>query len=271
MDQCRSYTERDVACLPPRWRVLLTGIKAGLKITPLLEAIQILYEDIPPLRMGGDFIVKQLELKVCQAKQEINQQIPDQDVVAGRALFDTIDSDGDGSISDTELAAFREEVEANPLLGGWHDPSHKAHDSIQHAVLDIMEELDKDGDNHINFPEFLAGASRLLSVDNTGPLTSEQTKTILNAILPSHLLKTGPGFAGQHDERFDEIVQFILALEQQRLAKESNDRLEIVLQGSFAAAKDPEVLAALRFVFNEIKLIRIAGEMIFVIVRRFVR
>jgi len=251
--------------------VLLTGIKAGLKITPLLEAIKILYEDIPPLRMGGHFIVKQLELKVCQAKQEINQQIPDQDVVAGRALFDTIDSDGDGSISDTELAAFREEVESNPLLGGWHDPSHKAHDSIQHAVLDIMEELDKDGDKHIQFPEFLAGASRLLSVDNTGPLTSEQTKTILNAILPSHLLKNGLGFAGQHDERFDEIVQFILALEQQRHAKESNDRLEIVLKGSFAAAKDPEVLAALRFAFNEIKPIRIAGEMIFVIVRRFVR
>eukprot|EP00439_Symbiodinium_sp_Y106_P052418 s1223_g7.t1 len=64
----------------------------------------------------------------------------------------------------------------------------------------------------------------------------------------------------QYDKRFDEIVKFILDWEAEGTPLTENGRLGKVLEGSFAAAKNQEVLDALRFVYNDIAPFRIAGD-----------
>ena len=50
----------------------------------------------------------------------------------------------------------------------------------------------------------------------------------------------------------DEIVKFIRDWEAEGTHLTANGRLGAVLEGSFSAAQDEEVVAALRFVYNDI-------------------
>lgn len=259
--QCSNYTDRQLVCLPPRWRTLLKGIKAGLRIPSLVSAVQILYDDIMPLRMGADLLSRQLDEKVRQATDRISNDIPDGDLFAHRELFDSIDADGSGIIHKSELEAFNSAV----LLG---PNGQKAHESVMNSLSKVITGL-YEADQVIDFPEFLEGASRLICEDCGETLSPEQTRRILGDLMPSERSKGET--TSKHDQRFDEIVAFIRDWEAEGTHLTANGRLGMVLEGSFAAAQDEEVVAALRFVYNDIAPFRIAGELIFGIVSRFLR
>lgn len=261
--QCSNYTERQLVCLPPRWRTLLKGIKAGLQIPSLVSAVQILYDDIMPLRMGSDLLSRQLDSKVREATARISSDIPDGDLFAHRELFDTIDADGSGVIKKSELDAFNSAV----LLG---PNGQKAHESVMNSLQKIITGLYEADQRVIDFPEFLEGAGRLICEDCGEPLTQEQTRRILEDLMPSEGRSEAQSDS-KHDQRFDEIVKFIRDWEAEGTHLTANGRLGKVLEGSFAAAQDEEVVAALRFVYNDIAPFRIAGELIFGIVSRFLR
>ncbi|CAJ1403110.1 unnamed protein product [Effrenium voratum] len=259
--QCSGYTERDLACLPPRWRTLLKGIKAGLCIPSLVKAVKILYDDILPLRMGADLVSRQLDQKVLEATNRIGQDIPDSQLVAHRELFDTLDADGSGTIGKQELEAINSAVLLGP--GG-----QKLHDSVNERLSKLVTALSDDCDE-IDFPEFLEGAGRLLCEDTGEPLTAEQTRQIVRDLMPH--MPTWKKADGKYNQRFEEIVTFIQDWEKEGTHLTGNGRLGKVLLGSFEAAKDEEVLEALRFVYNDIAPFRVAGELIFGIVSRFIR
>jgi len=265
VEQCSSYTARDLACLKPRWRTLLTGIQAGLEMPALVEAVKILYDDILPLRLGADLVSRQLNRAVTEARDRIRSDIPDGDVVAHRQLFDSMDFDKTGTLKKWEVEKITSHV------GLLSETGQEAHDSITDRLIQLLTDLGHEGTKQIEFPDFLEGASRLLCIDSDSePLSADQTRRIVTDLLPEddgelHLQTS------QYDKRFDEIVKFILDWEAEGTPLTENGRLGKVLEGSFAAAKNQEVLDALRFVYNDIAPFRIAGELIFGIVSRFLR
>ena len=66
-------------------------------------------------------------------------------VAAARVVFDEIDTDGDGSLSQEELAALLLK------LGS---------DAREEGVADLMRELDEDGDGKVDFLEPVARLTR---------------------------------------------------------------------------------------------------------------
>merc|ERR1712008_519580 len=68
----------------------------------------------------------------------------------------------------------------------------------------------------------------------------------------------------QYETRFNEILQFIIALEEKLENRTvTSNMIHTVLAGSFEAARNPRVVAALRTVYCEIGPIRVAGDMVF--------
>ncbi|CAJ1435750.1 unnamed protein product, partial [Effrenium voratum] len=125
----------------------------------------------------------------------------------------------------------------------------KLHDSVNERLSKLVTALSDDCDE-IDFPEFLEGAGRLLCEDTGEPLTAEQTRQIVRDLMPH--MPTWKKADGKYNQRFEEIVTFIQDWEKEGTHLTGNGRLGKVLLGSFEAAKDEEVLEALRFVYNDI-------------------
>lgn len=255
-----SYSERQAACVPKRERKLLFGIKAGLRLPLLVEAVRMLYIDVLPLRVGGDIIMGRLAEKIQEGSVRTKPTIPDEDLVLASSLFDKLDVDGSGTVSEAELRAV-----------GLTDP----------AVAEIMDEFSSEGEREIGFFQFLADRSgdnepdifkalgrHFFSADATQAWTPVDLKAIIDEI-SSNLAVTRPSH--EFEVRFNRILQFIVDLEHRLEGRlNSNKRMKVILQGSFEAAKDSAVVDALRSAYCEIGSIRIAGDLIFGLVSRFI-
>ncbi|CAE8593339.1 unnamed protein product [Polarella glacialis] len=256
-----SYTDREVACILPKWRTLLIGIKAGLKLPSLLKAIHMLYVDILPLRIGGDYIMNATTEMIQEGNARAKSTIPDADLILASTLFDALDVDSSGQISEHNLRA----------IG--FTPS---------AITEIMDALDADGNHQIDMSEFFAHSvgdaepdifdvlgHNLASADIAEDLSAHDIQLIVSK-MRSQIDSSG-STGSKYEARFNKILQFIIGLEP-RLEKKplSSQRVQTILAGSFEAAKDPDVVTALRFVYSEVRLIRIAGDLIYGIVTQCV-
>eukprot|EP00931_Biecheleriopsis_adriatica_P104816 TRINITY_DN79437_c0_g1_i1.p1 TRINITY_DN79437_c0_g1~~TRINITY_DN79437_c0_g1_i1.p1 ORF type:complete len:358 (-),score=63.64 TRINITY_DN79437_c0_g1_i1:158-1231(-) len=258
-----SYTEREVACMPTKWRALVLGIKAGLKLPSLLKAVRLLYADVLPLRVGGDFIMKGISSSIQEGKENTKITIPDADLVLASALFEKLDVDGSGRISEENLRA----------IG-----------LTSSAISELMEAVDTDGNREIDLFEFMADkvgddapdifdhlGHHLVSADLADGMDPKDLNGIVSKIR-SEIDTSGYSSASRHEARFDQILRFILDLEQKLEDKPiPSGRMQTILAGSFEAAKDIQVVSALRFVYCEVAPLRLAGDLVYGIVTKFVR
>eukprot|EP00419_Tripos_fusus_P038688 CAMPEP_0172772548 /NCGR_PEP_ID=MMETSP1074-20121228/192582_1 /TAXON_ID=2916 /ORGANISM="Ceratium fusus, Strain PA161109" /LENGTH=315 /DNA_ID=CAMNT_0013608679 /DNA_START=74 /DNA_END=1021 /DNA_ORIENTATION=+ len=255
-----SYEERDIVCMPTNWSILLTGMKAGLKLPLLLKAVRVLYVDMLPLRVGADFLMKAINEMVKEGNQKVKQSIPDADLTLASTLFDVLDVDGSGTISESNLQA----IGLTPS-----------------AIADIMDAIDIDGNHQIDRFEFMADRAGdnepdvfnvLIHVLTTAGIAKDMSTQDIEGIVNDmrlHADNSGSNTDG-NEAKFNEILQFITDLEPKLENRNiSNNRMKSILDGSLEAAKDPEVVAALRFVYSQIGPIRVAGDLIYGLVKRF--
>jgi len=261
IETVNSYTDSDIARMPTKWRTLLLGIKSGLELPSLLQAVRHLYVDILPLRIGGDFIMKEINESISETRG--SKPVTDADLILASNLFVELDVDGSGTVSEDNLRA----------LG-----------LSRSAATDVMDAIDTDGNKEIDLFEFLSESDGELDIfDVLGrnlastahaaqDFTAGDIKLIVSKMRLDSAMRTEAASAigSQYETRFNDILQFIIALEE-KLANRtvSSNLVRTVLSGSFEAARNPRVVAALRFVYSEIGPIRVAGDMVFSVVTQY--
>lgn len=253
------YTDREIACLPAKWRTLLIGIKEGLKLPSMLKAARMMYIDILPLRTGGDFVMQGISEMIKEGSERVNSGIPDADLVYTSTLFDALDLDASGRISENNLRS----------IG-----------LTSAAAAEIMDAVDIDGNRQIDLYEFMAADSdifdrlgrHLASSDMASDLSSRDIQLIVQGMrIDNSGSMNSAKEARANEARFNEILQFIVDLDSQLGGQTvSSERLQTILAGSFDAVKNPSVVTALRVLYSEIAPIRVGSDMIYGIVSRCV-
>jgi len=256
-----AYTDRDAACLTPRWRTLLIGMRAGLQLPSLLKAARMLYVNILPLRVGADFIVSRLAEVVQEGHEKTKPTILDDDLMQASTLFELLDVDASGKICEQDLLT----------IGFTHA-----------AATELITAMDTDGDRQIDLFEFMAdnaGDNRpdifdllgchLSSADVAEGLSAQDVQRI---VAQMRLGIDGSGSTlSEYEERFDTILRFIIDLVPKLKGRNiPSQYLETILVGSFEAAKNSDVVSALRMVYVENRAIRIAGDMVFGLVTQVI-
>jgi len=261
VDTVGAYTDRDAACLPPKWRTLCIGMRAGLQLPSLLKAARMLYVNILPLRIGTDFIMNRLAEVVREGNAKTKSTIPDADLLLANTLFEYLDVDASGQISEQDL------------LDLGFSPA---------AAMELITAVDADGDRQIDLFEFMAGSvgdnkpdifdllgHHLSSADVAEGLSKEDLQRIV-ARMRSGIDGSG-STVSEYVERFDRILRFIIDLEPKLKERRiSSELLQTILAGSFEAAKNSDVVSALRMVYVESRPIRVAGDMVYGLVTQVV-
>jgi len=272
-----------------RIRTLLNGVNAAVENEKVYDAFKIVYEDLGPVRLAGDLVFRTLA-KEASAAQKRELECRATPVAEGewelqlnraRQVFELLDADGSGAVDMDELSA------ASPaLLSLVRNGEDDADDAD--LVARLMA-ADENNDGVITFVEFVASSAR------PGLSLSEATDERVASLLeeresPPSSERTAERRArraykvGANEARFDamllECTEWEAAicgpspLEACEVgnagpAAESG-RMELVLRGAFEGARMPAVVEALKAVYVDYALIRVAGNLIFKLMGRVV-
>lgn len=242
---------------------MLRGVAAIAKAKPAARAFEILYEDLAPVRFACDVLVWRLEGPVAEAAHSLTS-LPFErsaaDLAAARELFELIDRDGSGTLDRDELLA----TSLLRSLGHCEGCTCEGEMNCR-SVDNVMQEVDADGDGSISFLEFMLSASRVLfggrSVAEAGPeaieLLQERSPEKPKADL---------------ERRFEDILDTIRSWEGSdatRKVLEADSRKAEIIEGLLAGAKVPELASALKVMYVDYLPLRIGGDLIFRIARKF--
>jgi hypothetical protein len=196
-------------------------------------------------------------------------------VVAARKIFDAVDADASGTVSSIELL----DSDLLRSLGQCVDCTCEKKGSCQ-SVSNFMAEIDKTHpEGEIHFDEFLIAAHHLLyegdaSVslfggENADELVDELLNGDTNNNMPMEKNK-----ADKYSKRFDAMCEEFGTWDNgdsSSKAEARNPRLALVLEGCFAGAKQQPVVDALKILYVDFRVLRMAGDLIFKMMRKLAR
>ncbi|KAL1498705.1 hypothetical protein AB1Y20_014016 [Prymnesium parvum] len=279
----REHSAADIELVSsPRHRALLRGASAAIDDEAISAAFRVLYEDIGPVRVAGDLIFQKIDGVVSQSKRTSEAASvralgrTEECVVAARAVFDAVDADASGSISKEEL--LRSELLRS--LGQCADCSCGKEGSCE-SVAAFMRKIDTEHpDGELRFADFLVASHQFLYAgDTSGKMFggSENAEAIVDALLAG---RDGceEGRAGRaearHAAKFDEMCEEFASWRSDAAlatAQARNPRLALVLEGCFAGSANPSVLDALKILYVDFAALRLAGDLIFRLMRKLVK
>ena len=229
-----------------------------------------LYEDIGPVRVAGDLIFSKLEREVAKSKETAGagavQALGRDDacVVAARKVFDAVDADASGTIS------FQELLESDLLgrLGGCSDSE---------SVRRFMDEIDKTHpEGELHFDEFLVASHNVLYAGDASMSLfggDDCAEDLVDEMLNGREGEIGQEKVDRYSQRFDAMCEEFDLWDEDKstLSKaEKNPRMGLVLEGCFAGAKNPPVVGALKTLYVDFRPLRMAGDLIFMLMRKLV-
>ena len=276
----RQHSEADFNLVPSaRYRGLLQGTSAAIADQEVITAFRVLYEDLGPIRVAGDLIFSKLEREVAKAKSSdgaANVKAlgrDDECVLAARKIFDAVDADASGTVSKQELL----ESDLLRSLGQCAECTCGKEGSCQ-SVQRFMDEIDKThpkGDLH--FDEFLLASHQLLyqgdaSVSLFGG--DDCADELVDEILNGREGEIGKEKIDRYSKRFDDMCAEFDSWDSgdaSSRAASSNPRLALVLDGCFAGSRNPPVVEALKILYIDFRPLRMAGDLIFKLMRKLAR
>ena len=284
----RRHSSADITLVPSlRFRGLLTGVSAAVKDEQVSMAFRVLYEDLGPVRVGGDLIFRKLERELVKTKDaaETVRKLGREDscVVAARTIFDAVDADASGTVSRQELL----DSDLLRSLGQCQDCTCDKKGNCQ-SVAKFMDEIDKTHpDGELHFGEFMVAAHHLLyegdaslSLFGGGDAVDDLVDQLLSTDEIESHGKNGKERADRYAKRFDGMCEEFDSWEGDAedgnssvmtRAQERNPRLALVLEGCFAGAKKPPVVDALKILYVDFLPLRMAGDLIFKLMRKLAR
>ena len=279
----RTHSEADLNLVTsPRMRGLLTGVKAAIQDPQVTRAFEVLYEDLGPVRVAGDIMFAKLEREVAQSKATAAAGTvralgrTDECVVAARKIFDAVDVDASGTVSSQELL----DSDLLRSLGQCQDCTCDKTTSCQ-SVTHFMDEIDKTHPSgEIHFDEFLLAAHHVLYEGDASVALfggKEDADALVDELLNGRSDESGEdkkSRADRYSKRFDGMCAEFETWESEdssSKAEERNPRLALVLKGCFAGAKTQPVVDALKILYVDYRVLRMAGDLIFKMMRKLAR
>jgi len=273
----RLHSEADINLVTsPRYRGLLTGTSAAIRDPKVTLAFKVLYEDLGPVRMAGDLIFSKLERELFKSKESsgaTNVKALGRDdacVVAARKIFDAVDADASGTISSQELL----ESDLLRSLGQCSECTCGKEGSCR-SVTQFMDEIDKTHPKgELHFDEFLLAAHHLLyEGDSSVSLFGgdDCAEELVDEMLNGREGEIGREKVDRYSKRFDDMCAEFDSWDSDdssSKAESSNPRLALVLEGCFAGSKNPPVVDALKILYIDFRPLRMAGDLIFKLMRK---
>jgi len=280
----RRHSKADINLVAsPRYRGLLSGTSTAINNEKVTRAFKVLYEDLGPIRVAGDLIFSKLENEIDKTKASDgagNVRALGRDdscVVAARKIFDAVDADASGTVSSMELL----NSDLLRSLGQCVDCTCEKKGNCQ-SVAKFMDEIDKTHPKgELHFDEFLIAAHHFLYAGDASVSLfggEDCSGDLVDQLLNGRENDIGVGVdldkAERHSKRFDAMcVEFMTwdSGDSAAKAEARNPRLALVLEGCFAGAKEQPVVDALKILYTDYLVLRMAGDLIFKMMRKLAR
>ena len=284
------YSERDIALLASyRLRIVMEGMAASLGEPDVYRAFEILYTDLPPLRLAGRMIFKRLQhvmnMVVQERQREVEHllletngnQISKSDLEAAQYAFlvlkeatetTYVDERGINNDREHDITITISQLMDSGLitaLANWLE--------IPQKEDEVMLLLDPTCVQMLDFPSFMLGLQRC--TQKTAQKNIDYNAIQLLEFLLQELDRS-PGSLKRRNQRlldpqrqaysnrYDNMLNVFLSRKQQ-VPSGQGRRLD-VLQGCFIGAKNVAVRDALRIVYVDVAAMRVAGNTIFALV-----
>jgi len=197
---------------------------------------------------------------IVDTMREKEGELSRKTIKLGKTAFEAIDRDQSGTIS-------RDEVSDEILKVFGFD-----------SVSEFMSTVDDDNNDEISFEEFMVALIK----------TTDDAKESINEILAmnndigceiveeydSSCVSVPPDAYAKYNDRYDNMLSTVSTWETQLGGEEKKSasemgRTERILYGCFAGAKDEEVVEALRAVYVDFTALRMAGDIIFKLLTKY--
>ncbi|GMH56007.1 hypothetical protein TrRE_jg7296 [Triparma retinervis] len=243
MSKISSFTDSDLLLLPsPRMRSLFLGARSASLSPSVVLAFAALYEDMKVLRLGGDMIFGYLTRQADKSREEIERQrrgigegvgrvVSEEEVKAGFSVFEGIDVNKDGEISREEL-----EVRGEGVLEVFGEDF----DEFMKALITAIE----DSDGTVTIEEILLRNRECVGGEEGGRGEEELCVAF-----------------GEKELKFTAMLSQVAEWEESGVS--ASGRSGIILDGCYAGLKNEEVVEALRIVYTDYSALRLAGDLIF--------
>lgn len=272
----REHSEADINLVPsPRYRGLLTGTSAAINDPKVTRAFKVLYEDLGPVRVAGDLLFSKLNGELSKSKVSdgaVNVRALGRDdscVIAARKIFDAVDADASGTVSSQELL----DSDLLRSLGQCVECTCGKEGSCQ-SVMRFMDDIDKTHpQGELHFDEFLLAAHKLYEGDASVSLFGgdDSAEELVDEILNGNEGEIGQEKVDRYSKRFDNMCAEFDSWDtddSSTKAESKNPRLALVLDGCFAGSKNPPVVDALKILYIDFRPLRMAGDLIFKMMRK---
>jgi len=269
MRQFSNFTPRDIAAVANyRYRALFEGVAAGATEPQVIKAFAVVFEDLLPVRVAGRIIFGRLG-QVMEASiekrdyldkklQNVGGFTTDQ-IDEGRRAFSILDVDGEGELTIEQLVDSGIVETVAELL------EYKSFD-------DFVEKLESDDKGRMNFETFMVGLQRCADDGcHYNCNLNEVFTEIVKMMEPVQEQKRKTSVSERKKRASAKYDGMVTAFgEWEDLVPEGDGRMIEVLRGCFAGAKNEKVLNALKIVYTDYSAIRIAGDLVFKLMRRLV-
>lgn len=269
MRQFASFTPRDIESVTNyRYRALFEGVVSGATEPQVIKAFAVVFEDLLPVRVAGRIIFKRLA-QVMEASIEKRISVDDtlqnvagfttDEIDGGRRAFMILDVDGEGELTIDQLIESGIVETVAELL------EYKSFD-------DFVEKLKKDEKGKLDFERFMVGLQRCTNDGcNYNCNLNEVFAEIAKMMEPIEEQKNKFTVSERKKKASAKYDSMVVAFgEWEDLVPEGDGRMIEVLRGCFAGAKNEKVLNALKIVYTDYSAIRIAGDLVFKLMRRLV-
>lgn len=269
-----NYTQADIMAISdPRQRALFEGIAASAVCVPVYRAFEILFEDLAPLRLAGRVVFRRLSQFMTESLKQKHVELEFILNTTGvlrsdvrqleeiRLMFVSTASQWNGAphltleqVADSGILT----MAATQVLGF-------------ETLDDLLNQLDADQDGKLTFVELMTGlwkcSEQFCGIEHCNP------QAVLHNLLlelnerPIQMnpdMRLNKKFSDRYDDMVTSFVQWEHLLPE---PKPDESRRMQVIRGCFVGAKVPEVVNALRIVYCDYAGLRVAGDIIFKLVR----
>jgi len=266
MREFSNFAPRDIASVANyRYRALFEGVAAATTEPQVVKAFAVVFEDLLPVRVAGRIIfgrLKQVMEASIEKRVDMDKKLAGfttNEIDEGRRAFSILDIDGEGELTIEQL------VDSGIV--------ETVAELLEYSSFDeFVEKLEKDDKGRMNFEKFMVSLQRCKDDGchyncNLNTVFTEIVK-IMEPIQEQKKKTTVSERKKKASAKYDSMV--VAFGEWENLVPEGDGRMIEVLRGCFAGAKNEKVLNALKIVYTDYSAIRIAGDLVFKLMRRLV-
>lgn len=304
VDRFILYTDEDIQYLDnERLQLLVLGGKDALTEPRVLNTFAILYEDMLPVRFGGDILFNLLDKSILHARTkraEFLRNVGDPSSEVATAALSSSPAGSKYESTGIAMSPLKKKIISKMLT-----ISKNEFEDEQHCVATyLFPQLDANNDGHVYEDEFrswvdnviitdqdtndimlkmeVQGVYKDIDTDADGRLTLEEFQLWTKGALENDVncdVDFGEKQVQQYDQKTQEIydkymhmvgtfAKFEEKWNAKQLEYDSASRMDKIVLGCFAGSRNAGVVKALEILYMDYLPLRVAGDLIFKVVKK---